>query len=139
MIYISRLCLLSFLSFFLSTMSNILTSCSVCRINTAFIWTNTSSKFLTLLSILVSFDFLIWCCFSVFGTVMNHLLDLGYEIPFPFSPTRRNNLGMLQGMARVTHVPYVSHTLNPFCTGIANRKPRVLIYIEHTANRPGAE
>ena len=46
---------------------------------------------------------------------------------------------ILQSTARVTHAPYISSALNPFRTGIANRKPRVLIYIEHTANRPRAE
>ena len=45
----------------------------------------------------------------------------------------------VQGMARATHVPHTSNALNPFRTGIANRKPRVLIYIERTANRPRAE
>ena len=45
----------------------------------------------------------------------------------------------MQGTAHATHVPHISHALSPFRTGIANRKPRVLIYIEHTANRPRAE
>ena len=45
----------------------------------------------------------------------------------------------MQGMAHATHVPHISHTLNPFRTGIANRKLRVLIYIERTDSRPRAE
>ena len=45
----------------------------------------------------------------------------------------------MQGTARATHILYVSNALSPFRTSIANRKPRVLIYIERTANRPRAE
>ena len=45
----------------------------------------------------------------------------------------------MQGMAGATHIPHISHALSPFHTGIANRKPMVLIYIERTANRPRAE
>ena len=53
--------------------------------------------------------------------------------------TDNRNHMVLQGTARATHVPHISHALSPLHTGIANRKPRVLIYIECTTNRPRAE
>ena len=45
----------------------------------------------------------------------------------------------MQGTVRVRHVPTQAPPIQPFYTGIANKKPRVLIYIERTTSRARVE